>query len=432
MAIKWPLANGVWSNAANWNDGTLPDVGDDVHADGKTVTIDQDVTVLSIRNDQRSGGTANGGFNFATTLTTYNITANLFSFNATLITLNQTGRIYNFTGNVESLFGTSASVNTILTTSATNTINIIGNINIVGGGTLRKAIFINQLGIVLNVTGNISSGDNNSSAAIYAIESASNAIINITGNITVNGNQRAVLTSNHISIILNSASNLLITGNVNSNLISNAGICLLVNSPNNFITINGIVTAKNSFDAIAGSIIINSFPNTLRIDKIVGSNNGSGVAVYNLIRTDVIVKEFEISSIGTVPAIGKIIVDDNTFAFKAINESNQTVIYSDNVLDFIPTEPNVRKNTTYYDGLKVGTLEVPDPSNVRKGVPTDNTVGTADLTAEDFWTYVTRSLTEAPDVPTAEEIATQVWEDQPERLKNVATVETTGDQISTI
>jgi hypothetical protein len=435
MAIKWPLANGVWSNAANWNDGTLPDVGDDVYADGKTITIDQNVTVLSIRNDQRSGGTANGGFNFATTLTTYNITADLFGFNAALITFNQGSRTYNLIGNLDHLAGTTASLSAFLANTNAVNINIVGNIIARGQANARNCISVTATGVNLNVIGNITGGTSSGGIIVNGVNiSGATNIISITGNLTSQSvGTPSIAAQNPSALFVNSTSNTIIVyGNLLANATINLGAGITVVQTANTIYIFGDVVGNLSFGNFNGALIVGASSNNIYVDKIVGSTNGTGVAVQNLTNSNVIVKEFEISSIGTVPAIGKIIVDDNTFAFKAINESNQTVIYSDNVLDFIPTEPNVRKNTTYYDGLKVGTLEVPNPSNVRKGVPTDNTVGTADLTAEDFWTYATRSLTEAPDVPTAQEISDQVWLDEPERLKNVATVETTGDQLAAL
>jgi hypothetical protein len=62
MADRWAVANGNWSNTATWNGGTLPGTGDDVFADGWTVTINQDVTVSSLQTTERSGGTAGGTF----------------------------------------------------------------------------------------------------------------------------------------------------------------------------------------------------------------------------------------------------------------------------------------------------------------------------------------------------------------------------------
>jgi len=421
MAIKWPLANGNWSNAANWNDGTLPDVGDDVHADGKTVTIDQDITVLSIRNDQRSGGTANGGFNFATTLTTYNITADLFGFNANLITINQASRTYNFIGNLYGLVGSTVNISVITTSSASNIINITGDINVESGtGVQRTGVRLNNLDTVLNIIGNVSIGGSFSaggSAEAGAIQLSSTNTVNITGNLTVNG--AGTGSRNDLKLItirIMTGSNIInIYGNVLANQNFQSGSVLgMVSAVNlNQINIYGIVSGKFGFDLINSTIVILG-TNTIRIDKIIGSDNGTGTAIVNTTNSNLIVKEFEFSSIGTVPAIGKCLIDNTTFTLIARNESLQTVIFTEdnNVLNFIPTEPNVRKNTTYYDGLKVGTLEVPSPSNVRKGVPTDNTVGTAELTGEDILQAIQDSTT-----PLAE------------RLRNVSTVQTSGAQL---
>jgi hypothetical protein len=54
MALRYAVATGNWSNTATWNGGTLPGVGDDVHANGFTVTIDQDINVNSISNKVNS------------------------------------------------------------------------------------------------------------------------------------------------------------------------------------------------------------------------------------------------------------------------------------------------------------------------------------------------------------------------------------------
>lgn len=51
MAVRFAIASGNWSNTAIWDNGALPLAGDDVYANGFTVTIDQNITVLSLRND---------------------------------------------------------------------------------------------------------------------------------------------------------------------------------------------------------------------------------------------------------------------------------------------------------------------------------------------------------------------------------------------
>jgi len=418
MAIKWPLANGNWSNAANWNDGTLPDIGDDVHADGKTVTIDQDVTVLSIRNDQRSGGTANGGFNFATTLTSYNITADLFGFNANLITLNQASRTYNFIGNVELLVGSTSTISVILTSSNNNILNITGNIYS-PFGTARGGLRLNNSFTILNIIGNISGGASltGSNSGTLMLEGVSNCEVTITGNLSITGSNPSGTAGTTVNSTLRigsgtSANNIFIYGNVFGNTNQSALNSILFTSGINTCNIFG-----KCVSGVGGGNTINNFAtNNFAIDE-VESLTSNNIAHVNNLGINSVVKKITINSDSIFPIVGKFSLPTSNFTFRAKDINNNDVILTEdnNVLNFIPTESNVRKNTTYYDGLKVGTLEVPDPSNVRKGVPTDNTVGTAELTGEDILQAIQDSTT-----PLAE------------RLRNVSTVQTTGDQISTI
>jgi hypothetical protein len=72
MAEKYPLANGNWSNAANWNGGTKPTASDDVHANNFTVTIDENVTVNRLLGIAGAVAVANGVF-----ATSGNVTVNV-------------------------------------------------------------------------------------------------------------------------------------------------------------------------------------------------------------------------------------------------------------------------------------------------------------------------------------------------------------------
>ena len=402
MAIKWPLANGVWSNAANWNGGTLPDVGDDVHADGKTVTIDQDVTVLSIRTTQRSGGTAGGGFIMP------------FPFN----------------GSGDIIAGTT----TCLTYTA-NGVNWIGNSN---GGIGGSAHGINNTGTgTLNITGNITGGSNTTS---HGLRNSSTGTLNITGNCTGGSGNTATGVLNFSTGSIN------ITGNCTGGSLNAAtGV---YNQGTGLVIITGSSIGGNEITAFgAGNFSIGTINSLVAVGGLLAPGL-SGALIGGITS----VKNIIFGSAGQSPVAGFIKFENGTDNTATILKRNATTaILSDTNSNTYPITSNVRSGISYNSGALTGTLIVPDPSNVRKGVPTDATVGTADLTAEDFWTYATRSLTEstgatpaeiwtyenrslteAPDVPTAEEIATQVWTDQPDRLKNVSTVETTGDQISTI
>ena len=82
----------------------------------------------------------------------------------------------------------------------------------------------------------------------------------------------------------------------------------------------------------------------------------------------------------------------------------------------LPLSGDVRYLTTYGQNNEyVGSLRVPSVDNVRKGVQTDFTVGTADLTANDIFSAITVS---------SNSVAV--------RLRNVSTVESAGDQIASL
>jgi hypothetical protein len=82
-----------------------------------------------------------------------------------------------------------------------------------------------------------------------------------------------------------------------------------------------------------------------------------------------------------------------------------------------PSPANVRFGTSYALGAQTGTMIVPSPSNVAKNVPVDNTVGTAILDADSVWAVPLTSINTLNSIG--------------RRVKNAATVETTGAQIQT-
>jgi len=62
MPNRWPINSGSWSNAAIWSGSIIPTASDDVYANNQTVTIDQDITVTSLRNSAITGVTLGGRF----------------------------------------------------------------------------------------------------------------------------------------------------------------------------------------------------------------------------------------------------------------------------------------------------------------------------------------------------------------------------------
>ena len=443
MAIRWAVAIGNWSNTATWDGGTLPTVDDDVHADGKTVTIDQDVTVASIRTTQRSGGTAGGGFNVSSGNRT--ITSDVIGGTSTCLNINAAGSTTTLIGNITGSSSAAAAGGVLFTNGSV--LNVTGNI--IGGGTT------NNQGIrwiagsgVINVIGNVTGS--NLSSATSGIISIADGTINLTGN-SIGSD----------------------IGSINYGVDVRAGIFNLTG-----ISIGG--------SASSGTLV--SISGVANVLNAIGSNNTSAFGVINTAGLNrLIVEKLEFSTIGSPPVSGLCVFKNTvspTVKITKLNTTQITLIDLDNIPNELPLESNVRQGTVYNSSNKTGTLSVPSPSNVRKDIPTDNTVGTADLTAEDFWAeltsnittvgsigklvkdnldatvssrssttdveqavtdilnnlpegitpqqvweYVSRSLTEAPDVPTAQEIADQVWVDEPDRLKNVSTVQITGSQL---
>jgi hypothetical protein len=48
--IRYAVQNGAWSSGSTWDSGVLPLDGDDIYADGKTITINQNINILRLTN----------------------------------------------------------------------------------------------------------------------------------------------------------------------------------------------------------------------------------------------------------------------------------------------------------------------------------------------------------------------------------------------
>ena len=82
-----------------------------------------------------------------------------------------------------------------------------------------------------------------------------------------------------------------------------------------------------------------------------------------------------------------------------------------------PIPANVRQGTTYALGGFTGTMIVPNPANVVKNVPVDNTVGTGVLDPSALWNVPLSAINTTNSIG--------------QRVKNASTVESTGAQIQT-
>jgi len=317
--------------------------------------------------------------NASTVFTTAHTSGNTVNFNITSggFILNQNYQ----TGNIDFA---------VISINGTGTINF--NSDLWGTQTLcynrTGAIYINASATV-NVYGNVYSPKGQSAAATYFINLApsvsNSAVLNIVGNVGASSSLSNVWTIYSQSICTTNITGTL-TGDLSSCYYSTVGSIL--NIPTGTVT----VTNLNSNPAI----IMTSNASLLTINSPIINKANVNACVAAKMR---------FYSSGTP-----------YWVFQNNLNADITLAYGSAVGSF-PTEADVRFGTTYAASpTRTGTLRVPLPQYVSQGVLTDNTTGTAYLSASDVWNVLTSTITTSGSIG--------------ERLKNASTVQTTGDQIA--
>ena len=429
MATITSAATGNFSAPATWVGGVVPGPLDKARANtGHNITIDVNTTVIDIQSVttgrfiMREGVTliANviaptsvnttllvpvstsctiiGNMNALTSagsvicektgtgvLNIFGIISGGSSTNMRGLLIFNTGTV-NVTGDV--IAPTLAGVNNAnaITINASSTLNILGNVycSATPSGSSLSAAIISTVGVIsVNITGTVRGG---SQSAV--VLSGADAVLNITGDVLA-----PIGTANNGSVTssgINSTTT--ITGNIYAGLY---GTSVNIAGTNSLLNIEGGVYAHNS--NLAPAVIHGS--TTIGKGTILKGSLFYGALGAIPIRTNML----------------RVVPDDNDVTVYTINGGTQTRATLTNIDYNVPLASDVRQGVVYGNSIFTGTLIVPSPSNVRKGVPTDATIGTADLTAQDFLDLLSTS----PD-PIAK------------RLRNVATVQTTGDQITSL
>lgn len=361
MADRWAVATGNWSSTATWNGGTLPTSADDVYLDGFTVTLDQDIAVLSLRSTQRTGGTIGGRVPIATNRT---ISADIYTRESVMFTL--TGAI---------------------------TVNIIGTIY--AGGQNTYALTISTSNIILNITGNIIPSTTTAGGAIASCGSflvlSGSSTVNITGTITgasAGTSNRNVLTQSSGTMTING--NLvasLTTASQWNNCINFTGGALIVNGDiygggNNRRDVSAIGTPNQQS---GGTITVNGNLFAGSSPAIITNGTTAGFAARVILNGNM-----TSNSDGTTPIHGNSMLINSSsilqHSYRVNNAGSPGVarsLYTGGQNLGQPTANNVRQGTLF--GISnefTGTLAVPPPSSVAFGVPVDNTSGVAAITPD--------------------------------------------------
>lgn len=475
MADYLPQATGNWStttwitavsNLTAFAGGNLPPTTvDDVYADGKTVTIDINTAVRSIRTTTtpRTGGLAGGGFTLSNSIT---LSANCLAGTTTCLTFggvspNTATLVGNVTGSatVNNAFGVNNNSTGTLTISgdargntfgggannnSTGTLTIFGNC-IGGGGGAQNFVFgvKNAIGGgVLNIIGNVIGSPLAGSGHCGAQCDVAPATINVTGNVIGSSTNpsgafgiRNVVTGTVINIIgnvigvasegLNTNSPCVISVSGNAIGSTGSGIFGIRTTGVSTITVVGTVSGGTGAGA---SGISNESTGFVYATKAVGNGFGLGsvgiggvaVGLANSQNGRAYVEQVEFGSRGATPISGPVYIlpsNRNTLTGYTTAAGTPVTFYNSlSVNGLLPPVSSVQAGVVYNVGNSVGTMAVPSASAVQFGVAVDNTTGTAALQPQDIWGYARLSATQVNSMG--------------DRLRNAATTQSIGYQIA--
>jgi hypothetical protein len=352
---------------------------------GNTIYSGISEFVLDNVGDRETPSTAGGSFTVVSGIVITCTQAGLYS-GLPLITISSAGT-YNFVSNLA-----KTATNSVLTiTGGSQTVNIVGNLMATDGGLVITA----NVQYTLNITGNLTSFE----AGGTCLSIVNATICNITGNIigeTLGGSQSAVISIS--GAICNITGNVFYTQRALGPLILSYGVLSIVGIINATGTNNsGANAVYNEYNSNAVNLL--SGPFIFSITSV----NPVMVSRIHLIPVSNSYVEFRDSSTnGALPP--------------AVQSPATRLVSPDTVAD-APSPNNVRQGVSYSSGALTGTMIVPSPDNVSKNIPVDNTVGTAVLDATAIWAVPLTSINTSNSIG--------------RRVKNAATVETTGAQIQT-
>ena len=376
MAIRYAVASGNWSNTATWNGGTLPTAADDVFSNNFTVTIDQDITAISLRNTSNvspviaQGGSfvvsgSSGTRNITLTGVTSSVVGVLTGFvGAVSPLLNITATASAITNINSNLIGGGAggvSNNPSVVINGNSTVNVVGRVG--PAAAFSNCITSQSAGATLTVVGNIFG--NQSGNGIIITQSATVTVIgDLTGNITTAiGPAMAVAAASIINV----------TGNLQGGFGVNAQAIVAGGGGGSTVNIIGNLTA-GAGEALGDNNQIQAFNITGNVNA---SSTRPAIVCQNTTLTTINGNLNNTSDVNAVYAsrlrISPTVAQSWTFQTSGPNR----LLYTSNALSDFPAITNVRSGVTYASGTLTGSCAIPSTSSVAFGVPVDNSTGSA-------------------------------------------------------
>ncbi len=434
MAIIRAAQNGNWSATSSWIGGVVPTSSDDAVANTFNITMDVSTTVIQLRNDNGLGGTTGGQFQFSVdgvsvTLTgptpmTQGVvatscvlvnnstgTVNIITTSSILLGSSLSSMISQtaagaFTLTIPLLTNNGGNAPAVFVRSGTGTLTIIGNVSAGSNGSANNVALSNTGTGTIVINGSVTGG-NSSQNTQGIVNTNTSATINVNGDVFGGGQGGAGGNGNQA---INSTGPVNITGSVTS---QSAAIAI---SCSNTVTVNGTVTSNGSGAAISAAAAATSI--TVTGNVIVGAaGTGAAIVSTNGAASVTLIGNFTNRAGKQAIYCLTIFLSNavtNTLTYNTPGGSSRT-LYSDDTFPNLPATTNVRFGTTYGPGLgSTGALRVPNPNVVLLGNLTDATTGTyLPSSPADFVTELNNSTASVAV-----------------RLRNCATVATTGDQIA--
>ena len=366
MAIKYISAGTtgslqIWSSASTWNNLTLPTSVDDVYANNRNVWVDTGFTINALSNGG-GAGIAIGG--------TFHILDNNISITATTLTGGSTSALINVY--------TPPNSNTTITSSGISSTATTGNIITFTGSPFST----------LTINGNLTGASNT-----YLLSSV-NGTVNISGITTLKSGISVIGVRNTSTGTINFYGDISGGTVANSRTVTNESTGTInvfgnVYGGTNITAAPAISSTTAGIIAISGNTIASTFHPAL-ISTNVSARNVILNATYstNGVPPYICERIYVYQPSSSVPQT--ITIYDTGSTINILNTSGYT--------NSLPLNYDVRSGITYgIGGQSVGTMIVPESSEVKIGVQVDNTRGIAIVTTADtaamLISYRTKNIT---------------------------------------